>query len=60
MGKLQQQPGDLNDLDTLRGHLTECEALLPQSGASQSAIALLTRATEAHTLLDALEAQGVD
>lgn len=60
MGKLQQQPGDLNDLDTLRGHLAECERLLPQAAASQNAIALLTEATHAHALLDALEAQGVD
>lgn len=60
MSKLQQNPGDLNALDELRRHLTECERLLPQTGASQSAIALLTEASAAHTLLDALEAQGVD
>jgi tetratricopeptide (TPR) repeat protein len=60
MSKLQQNPGDLNALDELRRHLTECERLLPQTGVSQSAIALLTEASAAHTLLDALEAQGVD
>lgn len=50
----------LNDSDALRNMLTECEELLPHTLNAQEAITLLTRATEAHTLLDQLEADGVD
>lgn len=60
MGKLQQEVGALNDADRLREHLDVCEKAVPSLHQAESAREFLASATEAHTLLDALEAGGSD
>lgn len=60
MGKLQQVVGALNDADRLRQHLDACEKAVPSLHQTESARAFLASATEAHTILDALEAGGSD
>lgn len=60
MSKLQQQPGALNESDALRERITVSEKGLTNAQTAQDVITFLTNATQAHTLLDALEAQGVD